>query len=176
MIDWQWNQTNVEGVARARAKMAKHFIVTEFWLTAVIIKLCIASYHSFLSSLNNISIPIKYRMSKVQNLTYLLKLFQVYWLEVNSVGSRYEIWIFFSKCLRLHPGPLDYLKNPKQVFWKIFDKSLKSLEEKILKKLPTTLLGSNFVKLEIKPIGLGSRIRDMEAESHNWLHSLLNLW
>ena len=35
---------------------------------------------------------------------------------------------------------------------------------------------SNINLLEIKPCGLGSRIRDMEAESHNWSHFLVNLW
>ena len=30
--------------------------------------------------------------------------------------------------------------------------------------------------LEIKPCGLGSRIRDMEAETYNWSHFLVNLW
>ena len=29
--------------------------------------------------------------------------------------------------------------------------------------------------LEIKPCGLGSRIRDMEAESYNWSHLLVNI-
>ena len=33
-----------------------------------------------------------------------------------------------------------------------------------------------YVILEIKPCGLGSRIRGMEAESHNWSHFLMNLW
>ena len=32
-----------------------------------------------------------------------------------------------------------------------------------------------YLRLEIRPCGLGSRIRDMEAESHNWSH-FLNLW
>ena len=35
---------------------------------------------------------------------------------------------------------------------------------------------SAYLGLEIKPYGLGSRIQDMEAERHNWLHFLENLW
>ena len=29
--------------------------------------------------------------------------------------------------------------------------------------------------LQIKPCGLGSRIRDMEAESYNWSHLMVNI-
>ena len=38
------------------------------------------------------------------------------------------------------------------------------------------LIETSYVRLETKPHGLGSRIRDMEAESHNLSHFLVNHW
>ena len=46
----------------------------------------------------------------------------------------------------------------------------------ILEPRPKVLIFRYTYLLEIKPYGLGSRIWDMEAESYNWSHLLVNIW
>ena len=70
--------------------------------------------------------------------------------------------------IKLHPG-LHYWVSPvcagaQSVYNNLLDKS--ATESNILCNIST---------LEIKPCGLGSRIRDTETESYNWFHLLVNI-